>query len=123
MIAASKPRPKDLVPLTEPARDNCSEEECSDEEEILCPSVEQAAVQLQPSMAPSNTIASTSASNVCSPCLHPGPSLEVLTLMFIGCTKKEEMLTSSDEEELLEAHGLAGKINRVGSCVSLSFNL
>ena len=109
MVAASEPGPKDPVSLTEPLRDDCSEEECSDKEEIPCPSAEQVAAQLQLSMMPSNAIASTSISNASVQHLHHGPSLEALTLEFIGCAWKEEMLISSEEEELLAAQSLMGK--------------
>ena len=120
MVAASEPRPKDCVPLAEHPRDDCSEEEHSDEEEIPHPSVEQVAAQLQSLMVPLNATASTSASNSSAP--HPSPraSLETLTLKFIECAKKEELLASSNEEELLTTHGLTGKISMVCSHVSLA---
>ena len=46
MVAASKLRPKDPVPLAEHSRDDCSEAEHSDEEEIPYPSAEWVAAQL-----------------------------------------------------------------------------
>ena len=123
MVAASEPRLKDLVPLAEPPRYDCSEEECNNEEEIPHPSAKQVAARLQPSMAPSNAIASTSTSNAGAPHPHPEPLLEALTIKFIRCAKKEKLLTSRSEEELLVTHGLTGKTSMVCSCVSSSFNL
>ena len=125
MIAASELKLEDPIPLAEPPSNDCSEEECSNKDEIPCPSAEQSVTQLWPSMVPSDTIASTSTCTSIAGAhhLHPGPSLRALTLTFIGCAKKEEPLTSSDEEELLTAHGLVGKISRVGSHIFLNFNL
>ena len=53
-------------------------------------------------------------------CLHAGPLLQGLTLEFIRCARKEELLTSSNEEELLVAHSIAGKISSVCSHVFLA---
>ena len=69
-----------ILSLTEPPGDNCSKEECSNEEDIPHPSAEQVAAQLQPSMVPYEVIAFTSTSSTGASCLHPEPSLEALTL-------------------------------------------
>ena len=122
MVAASEPRPKDHVPPAEHPEDDCSEEECSNEK-IPHPLAEQVASQLLPSMASPSAIASASTTNIGAQCPCPQPLLEALTLEFIGCSKKEELLAISDEEELLVAHGIAGKIIRVCSCVFPSFSL
>ena len=67
-------------------------------------------------------LASKSTSNADAPHLHPGLSLKALTFKFIRCAEKEELLTSSNEEESLTAHGLTGKVSRVCSHVFLNFN-
>ena len=124
MIAASELRPEDSVSLAEPPRDECCGEECSNEDDIPHLSVEPVVAQLQPSAMPSNAVASTSSStsNAGAPCPHPRPLLKALTLVLIGCAKKEELLTSSDEEESLAAYSLMGKIRKVWSHVSLKFS-
>ena len=60
MVVASEPRLKDPVPPAKHSRDDCSEEECSDEEEIPHPLAEQVAAQLLPSIPSPGAIASTS---------------------------------------------------------------
>ena len=115
MIAASEPLSENPVPLAEPSGDDCSDKECSDEEEIPLPSAEQIVAQLHPSTVPCNAIASTSSSTTSTPHSQPGPLLEALTLQFVRCAEKEEPFTSSDEEEPLVAHGLIGKISRLCS--------
>ena len=57
--------------------------------------------------------ASTTNVGVKHPC--PKPSLKALTLEYLDCAKKEELLAKIDEEELLSVHGIAGKISRVCS--------
>ena len=117
MIVPSEPWPENPIPFT--FHSHCFKEEHNNEEEegIPHPSVEQIAAQLQSSTVPCNAIASTSSSTTSASHSQCRPSLEALTLEFVRCTEKEELLTSSDKEEPLVAHGLTGKISRVLSYV------
>ena len=72
-MAASGPRLKDPVPLADQPGDDCSNEECSDKEEIPCLLAEQVSGQSQLQAAPSGTRASTSMASVSAkhPCPEP----------------------------------------------------
>ena len=117
IVAAAGLRPKDPVHLADQPGDDCSEEECSNEEEIPYPSAEQVTAKLLPLTVSLGASVSAFASNISVKHLHPEPSIAALTLKYTGCTKKEKLLASSDEEELLSAHGITGKISRVHSGV------
>ena len=48
--------------------------------------------------------------------------LQAFTLEYLGCAEKEELFASSDEEELLSAHGIAGKSVGYAHTFSLAQN-
>ena len=64
MEVAPEMRLKDPVPPAEHPGDDCSEEKCSNEEDISHPLAEQVATPLLPSMAFPSTIASASTTNI-----------------------------------------------------------
>ena len=70
-------------------------------------------------MASPDAIAYTFACNVCAQYLCPRPSFEAQALKSIRCAKREQLLISINEEELLAAHGITGKNCRVCSHVLL----
>ena len=121
MVAASGLRPKDPIPLAD--GDDCSTEECSNEEEIPYPLAEKVAAQLLSLTVSLSASGLTSTISIDVKCPYPEPSLEALALKYIGCTKNEELLTSSGKEELLSAYGSAGKINQVCLHVFISSTL
>ena len=115
MGAASRPRPKDPDPLADQPRDDCSKGECSDDKKIPHPLGVQVTAQSLPPTTSLGTSVSTSTARVSAKHPHPEPLLKAQTHKCIGCTKKEELLASSHEEEPPSAHGITGKISKVFS--------